>query len=245
MQHLRRTPRYIPGLIGLTLLLILLLVACQPIVLEVPATSAEPAADQPPAEPGGPPTPFPVQNPQEERWRQETLDDLLSAFAFPDPLPDTPPIQASGTFGTTGPPSIWTSRNLGDDCIIDLIFPFAFTGTVSGTVSSVRYQIFFQGPCREGAPGRHDEVWQATGTFEGTVDGREGTFDFIYVATVEGGGEAPGIMDARIAILRGTGELETLRGVLITEDHLHGTDPTLPKPKYTGLLYFGEETASE
>lgn len=221
-------------------------VACQPVMLDSPASSVQAAeAQAPPAQPGGPPTPFPAANQDEELWRQAAVEDLFTAFVFADPLPDAPPIEASGTFGTSGPPSSWVRRDVANICLIDLIFPFAFTGTVSGSAPATKIQIYLMGPCKEGGPGKFDETLLATGTFEGSVNGVEGTFDFIYTASIEGGGDSPGILDARIAILRGTGGLASLRGTLIAEDQLHGSDPNLPDPEYTGLLYFDEAAASE
>lgn len=223
---------------------VLVLSACQPLMLDAPASSAQAAeAQAPPAQPGGPPTPFPAANQDEELWRQQTIEGLFSAFVFADSPQAASPVEASGTFGPAGPPSDWVRRDVGDICLISVTLPFAFTGTVSGSAPATKIQTYLKGPCNVGGPGKFNETLLATGTFEGNVNGNDGTFDFIFAASVESDGNAPGSLDGRVAILRGTGSLASLSGTLITEEQPHG--PELSMHEYTGLLFFDEDAANE
>ena len=94
----------------------------------------------------------------------------------------------TGIIVPAGPPSAAPVRvDAGDSCIVDVVLPYVFAGSLEGT-AEINYRIDVKGPCAEAVPGRFDETWIARGTFTGWP----GDASFVYVADVKAGGKLKG-----------------------------------------------------
>jgi hypothetical protein len=115
-----------------------------------------------------------------------------------------------------------STQPVGGNCIIDLVTTLNWQGDLEGT-SSQTTRILHFGPCDQPAP----EVFQSRGTFQGTVDGISGSFDFL----VRGIADTQGNIQAPLVILRGDGGLVNLRGLLTL------TGPLVPGGAYSGHIF--------
>ncbi|MEZ4661466.1 MAG: DUF3224 domain-containing protein [Caldilineaceae bacterium] len=108
-----------------------------------------------------------------------------------------------------GPPSTEESTAIGEDCLLHLVFPWQIEGNLQGTAIT-DYRILLHGPCDSGI-GDVDEAWVYSGTFEGQLDGRTGTFNYYAFADVK-----DRILTGQLAIVPGSGggELAGIAGVL-------------------------------
>lgn len=149
-------------------------------------------------------------------WSEPVSDRLGSALALAGaslPLqndqPPPPPLagpsqQASGTFQVASavPTSV---QQVGENCLIELDAQFNFQGTLEGFFTA-HFRIVHHAPCGQPGP----ETFQAQGTYQGTVAGAAGTFDFNF----QGGIDAQGNAQGQLVIQQGTGGLTNLRGML-------------------------------
>lgn len=140
-------------------------------------------------------------------------------------------VPLSGTYDVAGPPIERTAIPVGDDCLINIMLPYWFEGVIQGT-AEVHLGILGKGPCEEMAPGVFDEVIASKGTFNGVVDGKEGSFDFIYTLTAKAGEPFEGLIS--IIPGSGTGELVGVRADLIARGSLSSDEPGT----YEGGYYF-------
>jgi len=93
-----------------------------------------------------------------------------------------------GVIVPAGPPLSPPVRvDSGDSCVIDIILPYIFDGSLQG-VAEVNYRIDVKGPCAQAAPGVFDETWIARGIFTGSP----GDASFVYTADVKAGGKIKG-----------------------------------------------------
>jgi hypothetical protein len=111
------------------------------------------------------------------------------------------------------------------NCIIELVDTASFQGDLVGT-STQHTRIMHFGPCDQPAA----EVFQSQGTFEGTVAGAAGTFDFELL----GKADAQGNVQGPLVVLTGTGDLTNLHGQLT----LTGQLPSLLNGVYSGDIHF-------
>jgi hypothetical protein len=117
---------------------------------------------------------------------------------------------AAGTFTVAGV-TVTSVRPASDaTCLIDLTATFSFTGTLQGSFTAP-FAIVHHGACGQPAA----ENFVARGTFSGdvalgdvTLD--EGTFDFVFVGTIDAASNARGALHVH----GGTGDLEELGGAL-------------------------------
>ena len=94
----------------------------------------------------------------------------------------------TGILIPVGPPLDAPVRvDAGDSCIVDIVLPYVFAGSLEGT-AEISYRIDVKGPCAEAVPGRFDETWIARGTFTGLP----GDASFVYVADDKAGGKLKG-----------------------------------------------------
>jgi hypothetical protein len=105
-----------------------------------------------------------------------------------------------------------TAVQVGKFCQIEVDASYPFTGDLEGT-AELHFWVLVHGPC--GLPFfATKENYRATGTFYGTVLGKEGTLDLFYEGRgwpAEVGEQA---VSSQIIIRSGTGELEGAKGVL-------------------------------
>jgi hypothetical protein len=138
----------------------------------------------------------------------------------------SPPINATGTIafahliGETMYP-------LGQNCILELDIAHVVTGTIEGSCET-HNRITVHGPCPAG-PGLYRENWLNHAVCTGAVAGREGAFEFHWVAQVDPNSDPD--TTGRI-VLSGTGDLANLHGVL----HLRGSAGTAGT--YEGFVHF-------
>jgi hypothetical protein len=118
----------------------------------------------------------------------------------------------SGSLWWAGPPGIPVFRPAGNNCIIDVDVPYEFDGNLIGE-ATLHFTVVSHGLCPAG-PFDYNENLKAQGTFFGTVNDKEGTFDLKFVG--KGWPAEPGelALTAKIVVLSGTGELANLHGVL-------------------------------
>ncbi len=149
-------------------------------------------------------------------WSEQAWDRLGSALAFtgaslpfqqdqPSPLPPAGRSQqASGTFQVASavPTSV---QQVGENCLIELDAQFNFQGTLEGSFTA-HFRIVHHAPCGQPGP----ETFEAQGTYQGSVAGAPGTFDFNF----QGGIDAQGNAQGQLVIQRGTGGLTNLHGML-------------------------------
>lgn len=114
-----------------------------------------------------------------------------------------------------------SAEPVGRSCIINLDDTLNWQGDIAGT-SSQHTRIEHFGPCDQPAP----EVFTARGTFQGTVAGVSGTFDFQLVGRVDAQGNA----QAPLVILSSAGGLANLRGLVTL------TGPLVPGGTYSGNI---------
>ena len=110
-----------------------------------------------------------------------------------------------------GPPMVEEATEIDGECLLHLVFPWQIEGNLQGTAVT-DYKILLHGPCgTEGGPGAVDESWIYTGSFEGELDGRTGTFDYFSVAEIN-----DRILTGQLAIVPGSGggELTGIAGVI-------------------------------
>ncbi|MEZ4866589.1 MAG: hypothetical protein R3C14_35045 [Caldilineaceae bacterium] len=120
----------------------------------------------------------------------------------------------------------------GEQCFQQFVFQHEFTSDSAPAIigsSRSTFSMMMEKPCAEVAgPDSADHVWNATGTFTGTVGAAAGTFDFTYLATVVEGGD----FRSTLIIQHGAGELTGIRGLLFEEGNLLRDDVY-----YTGWIY--------
>jgi hypothetical protein len=122
----------------------------------------------------------------ERAQRSSPLPALPSATAQNEPR-DLGTLER-GILVPAGPPLSPPVRvDAGDSCVIDIVLPYVFAGSLEGT-AEISYRIDVKGPCAEAAPGKFDETWIARGTFTGA----SGDAAFVYVAEVKAGGKTKG-----------------------------------------------------
>jgi hypothetical protein len=135
----------------------------------------------------------------------------LMAGSFGSALADTAPTAVSGPFSVrplSNPPSFQSLDGL---CRINLTATFDFMGNLVGTFTAPFTFLQF-GPCTASAV----KVFQASGTYVGSVGTATGTFDFLFIGAIDAQHNARG----DLVVLRGTGGLSHLQGTL----HLAGTE---------------------
>jgi len=85
------------------------------------------------------------------------------------------------------------------------------------------FRILHFGACDQPA----SKLFQARGTYRGSVAGVTGSFDFVFAGTIDAAGHARG----ELIVLRGSGGLQGLRGA-VTLDGLEGVGGT-----YSGVVF--------
>lgn len=114
-----------------------------------------------------------------------------------------------------------TAQPVGRNCVIEMDDTLNWQGNFVG-VSTQHTKVEHFGPCDQPA----SEVFQSRGTFQGTVAGVSGTFDFQIVGIAD----AQGNVQAPLVILKGTGGLAALRGLVTM------TGPLVPGGNYAGHI---------
>jgi hypothetical protein len=156
------------------------------------------------------------------------LITLLLTLLLVVPVAATKPTEVSGTWDMGAPPQNRTWRTAGNTCIIEVDLTLSYDGTLDGT-SYEHFWIKSHAPCppEEPAPHKYYETIHVRGTFEGTVDGKRGTFTFVENARNIPTGPGEWIWIGKMVILSGTGELANLHGKI-----------ELSNDDYTGRIHF-------
>jgi hypothetical protein len=148
-----------------------------------------------------------------------------------------------GSGRVPGPPPTFTEA--GKTCFVEGDFWYEWGGDIAG-LSTHHARIVSHGPCYledSGIPypkGSFRENLMMRGTFDGTVAGREGAFEYILVlefAPVAGGpAERPNFdIEGRLVVLDGMGGLAGLHGVVRMEG---GQRDGVPSLGYEGEIHF-------
>jgi hypothetical protein len=143
------------------------------------------------------------------------------------------PTHVEGTLAYAGAPENLEYRTVGTNCIIDVDVPYVFYGDLQG-FANTHFRVVSHGKCSNPPmPFEYDENLKAFGTFDGSVDGKDGTFDFVLMA--KGWSVEPGdlALVGKIVILSGTNDLANQHGVLELS-YLMGD----PSDTYTGQIHF-------
>lgn len=135
---------------------------------------------------------------------------LLAALVLLTPttgLHAAPPEPVEGSFQVESLDLV-SARAAGQVCHINLDADFSFAGDLDGDFSA-SFKIVRFGPCdlSVSAPDR----FIAHGAYNGSVQGNEGSFDFIF----QGGVNDEGVAQGRLVVLQGSGDLSNLRGNII------------------------------
>jgi hypothetical protein len=147
---------------------------------------------------------------------------LPAQTAFADTLQPV-----SGTF-TVVNETVTSVQQLGTECIIQLSVIFSFDGSLVGSFNPpANFVLVQQAPCSQSGPVR----FVASGSFQGTVNGAAGSFNFVFVGSLPDPQHAHGTM----FILGGTGQLSRLHGTLdlTGTPHVGGT--------YVGTVDLGSD----
>ena len=138
---------------------------------------------------------------------------LVALLTLALPASATQSNAVSGKMEYASQPPIPEFRQAGHNCFISLDLGYHFfDGDLDG-VATLHWNIVSHGPCPAG-PFQYDENLKARGTFVGTVDGKEGTFDLIFVGRGWPAETGEPALTAKIVVLSGTGELANLHGLL-------------------------------
>jgi hypothetical protein len=106
-----------------------------------------------------------------------------------------------------------------------------FEGTVTG-LGTENVTILVEGPCEGGYPGKYDDRFWFRGTFEGEVDGREGTCRYAGRGRTWAGD--PPYREGRIMLFGCSGEL---KGMTVVLDSISSGTPF----PYSGWVCFAQE----
>ncbi len=156
---------------------------------------------------------------------------LLALSAIATPASASQPYVVSGNMGWAGPPANLTAQQVGINCLIEADLPYWFSGDMAGR-ADLHWSIVSHGSC-SAAPGSTPANLVAKATFLGTVDGKEGSLELLWIS--KEWPAAPGEMSfyGTIVILSGTRELANLHGV-ITGSLIQGD----PSDTYSGVIHF-------
>jgi hypothetical protein len=158
------------------------------------------------------------------------LAALLLTLVLTVPASAGRPIWAEGTAGLVF--GSWESRTTTDidgKCLIEVKRAHRlFEGTITGE-GIEDFKVIAQGPCEGIYPGRYDDRFWVRGTFEGVVDGREGTCRYVAHGRIWAGD--PPTEKTRRTFLRCKGGLEGMTGVL----HSNWED------EYWGWIHFNRK----
>jgi hypothetical protein len=119
------------------------------------------------------------------------------------------PVVVAGTFLVDPPPVVTGVTPIDGFCRIDLQATFKFSGGLAGAFTAP-FTILSLAPC--GVPAR--ELFEAHGTYVGTVAGSSGAFDFVFGGSIDTHSHASG----DLVVVRGSGALAGLQGSV----HLSG-----------------------
>jgi hypothetical protein len=134
---------------------------------------------------------------------------------------DSQSVSGTWQFGSLTPIS---AQPVAGNCIIELGYTQNYQGDLAGSVTG-QVRIMHFGPCDQPAA----EVFHSEGTFQGTVDGVSGTFDF----QLQGDAYSQGHLQGSLVILTGTDGLANLRGRIAIAGNLPDRSGT-----YSGDVHF-------
>ena len=129
---------------------------------------------------------------------------LVLAAAWPPAAPAAV-VPASGPFNVDAIQRVTTRPTPGGTCVITLTATFSFEGTLVGSFTAP-FVITHDGACDQPAA----ETFVASGTYNGTVAGRAGKFQFVFAGTIDAARNARGTL----VVVRGSGGLQGLSGAL-------------------------------
>jgi hypothetical protein len=139
-----------------------------------------------------------------------TVLTLVILLILAIPASATKGIEVSGDMMYAAPPENLVFQYADNTCILDVDLPYQFTGNLVG-IATLHWRVVSHGPCPVG-PFQYNENLKARGTFVGTVDGKEGSFDLIFVGKSWPVASGELALTANIVILSGTGGLANLHG---------------------------------
>jgi hypothetical protein len=118
----------------------------------------------------------------------------------------------------TGPPTVEQLTDAGEECLVHVVLAPKVEGNLQGSVDT-DYRIVVLHPCDPTPPGTYEENHALTGKFKGTLDGKDGTFEFFG-----SGKSVNGDYAAKWAIIPGsaTGGLAGLTGMLDVQGKMLG-----------------------
>jgi hypothetical protein len=142
---------------------------------------------------------------------------LLVAGIFAGCQP-VPPASIKAQLVPIGPPTVEDFTDAGEECLVHVVLSPKVEGNLQGTVDT-DYRIVVLHPCDPTPPGTYEEIHALTGKFMGTLDGKDGTFEFFG-----SGKSVKGDYSAQWAIVpgSGTGSLAGLSGMLGVEGKMLG-----------------------
>jgi hypothetical protein len=142
---------------------------------------------------------------------------LLAAGIFAGCQP-VPPASIKAQLVPTGPPTVEDLTDAGEECLVHVVLSPKVEGNLQGIVDT-DYRIVVRHPCDPTPPGTYEELHALTGKFKGTLDGKDGTFEFFG-----SGKSVNGDYAAKWAIVpgSGTGGLAGLTGMLDVQGKMLG-----------------------
>ena len=160
---------------------------------------------------------------------------LAAVLILAIPVSATQPYEVSGKMEWAGPPTNMSLREAGNNCFIEADLPYRFfDGNLEG-IAGFHFNIVVHGvTCAASGPNQgHIGTLQARGTFEGSVDGKEGTLELLFTMQEYSGDPGDLGLSGTVVILSGTGELANLHGVLEVTNFIGDTFDT-----YSGGIHF-------
>jgi hypothetical protein len=169
------------------------------------------------------PQPAPVDDKQDDNRDDNRDDEQPELIQRPDQVAHPVSLPTSGVFQLTRFSPAAPPRRVGRLSFLKGEIAFAFQQSLDGSFEG-HIRVWHQGAWGQPAP----EVFDARGTFTGTVGGVHGTFTCRFHGDIDAAGHDRGVL----TILHGSGDLANLHGSLTV------TGQARVGGAYAGVLFF-------